>query len=268
MEAIEELLDAWSHLRVHARVEVSLPHLAAEALAEGFDSPALRELAGLGIRDDVEARHLLPVVLQELGWPVTDIETAAWDVDADRHHQPSALLQGLGTGATAIRQQAWGDIVTWEEARAQFAFDFVDHTEQALALVRRDLEPIEDTVGCLNLFWLGRYAEEGGPLLLVGFDEVPFLGPYSYDPDALALSGDLPHRVLAIAAAAQECVMELFQFYWPDCAPHRRGLHLPEPDSMRDATDWPTWRCRAEGGHNVAPLGFLIRTVDSAPDAD
>lgn len=51
-----------------------LPHLAAEALVEGFDSPALRELAGLS-RDEVrEARDLFRRALTELGatMPVED----------------------------------------------------------------------------------------------------------------------------------------------------------------------------------------------------
>ncbi|CAI7978128.1 hypothetical protein FRAHR75_420030 [Frankia sp. Hr75.2] len=44
-ERVDELEDAWFALRTGIKIGVSLPHLAADALAAGFDSPALRELA-------------------------------------------------------------------------------------------------------------------------------------------------------------------------------------------------------------------------------
>ncbi|WP_437077872.1 hypothetical protein [Streptomyces sp. enrichment culture] len=54
-----------------------LPMLAAHALVDGRDSPALRELAGLQRRSDpVEVRELYVLALRELGIPLPDEETA------------------------------------------------------------------------------------------------------------------------------------------------------------------------------------------------
>jgi hypothetical protein len=59
-----------------------LPLLAAQWLADGLDSPELRDLAGLGRRDGVEARRMLPGVLASLGHPVCGYDNpydqAAW----------------------------------------------------------------------------------------------------------------------------------------------------------------------------------------------
>ncbi|GGX27924.1 hypothetical protein [Streptomyces lomondensis] len=54
-----------------------LPMLAAHALVDGRDSPALRELAGLPRRsDETEIRELYVQALDELGVPLPDEETA------------------------------------------------------------------------------------------------------------------------------------------------------------------------------------------------
>jgi hypothetical protein len=54
-----------------------LPMLAAHALVDGRDSPALRELAGLPRRsDETEIRELYVQALHELGMPLPDEETA------------------------------------------------------------------------------------------------------------------------------------------------------------------------------------------------
>ncbi|CAM5259552.1 hypothetical protein SHIRM173S_09563 [Streptomyces hirsutus] len=51
--------------------------LAAHALVDGFDSPALRELAGLPRRsDETEIRGLYVQALHELGIPLPDEEKA------------------------------------------------------------------------------------------------------------------------------------------------------------------------------------------------
>lgn len=51
--------------------------LAAHALVDGHDSPALRELAGLPRRSDAtEIRELYTQALHELGIPLPDEETA------------------------------------------------------------------------------------------------------------------------------------------------------------------------------------------------
>ncbi|MFF4731507.1 hypothetical protein ACFY3M_40630 [Streptomyces mirabilis] len=54
-----------------------LPMLAAHALVDGRDSPALRELAGLPRRsDETEIRELYVQALHELGIPLPDEEAA------------------------------------------------------------------------------------------------------------------------------------------------------------------------------------------------
>ncbi|MEV6379766.1 hypothetical protein AB0M31_10170 [Streptomyces sp. NPDC051773] len=54
-----------------------LPMLAAHALVDGRDSPALRELASLPRRsDETEIRELYVQALHELGVPLPDEETA------------------------------------------------------------------------------------------------------------------------------------------------------------------------------------------------
>lgn len=61
-----------------------LPKLAAEALAQGVDSPSLREVAGASTRDDprdVRERYL--AALDELGIDVPQAEQAAWRLTRD-----------------------------------------------------------------------------------------------------------------------------------------------------------------------------------------
>jgi hypothetical protein len=59
--------EVWRHAAGHLRDE-GLPWIAAEALARGIDSPALRELAGLNQREDpCEIRDLYEVALEQLG---------------------------------------------------------------------------------------------------------------------------------------------------------------------------------------------------------
>ena len=48
-----------------------LPALAVQWLVVGYDSPLLRELAGLTRREATQARELLPKVVAELGHPIT-----------------------------------------------------------------------------------------------------------------------------------------------------------------------------------------------------
>ncbi|CAN5268642.1 hypothetical protein BH09ACT11_BH09ACT11_13010 [soil metagenome] len=93
----------------HGRVvrDDDLPGLAAQWLVEGYDSPLLRELAGLTRREAMQARQLLPQVVAELGHPITanDFpyeglpwrgywEGIWWAVDQmDKTHSPYASAQ-------------------------------------------------------------------------------------------------------------------------------------------------------------------------------
>lgn len=53
---------------------------AAEAIARGVDSPSLRELAGLGRRDDVrDIRELYRAAMQELGIDLPGAAAVRWE---------------------------------------------------------------------------------------------------------------------------------------------------------------------------------------------
>ncbi|MFF4968575.1 hypothetical protein ACWDO6_07880 [Streptomyces sp. NPDC003674] len=67
---------AWQYV-AEALPPEDLPMLAAHALVDGRDSPALRELAGLPRRSDsAEMRELYVLALHELGIPLPDEDTA------------------------------------------------------------------------------------------------------------------------------------------------------------------------------------------------
>ncbi|MFF5596642.1 hypothetical protein ACFY7K_33460 [Streptomyces althioticus] len=93
-----------------------LPMLAAHALVDGRDSPALRELAGLPRRSNpAEVRDLYVLALRELGIPLPDEETAgrcllvtlAFGLVHDEL-SPKDVGNGLSMTVTAR---------TWEETR-------------------------------------------------------------------------------------------------------------------------------------------------------
>jgi hypothetical protein len=74
MDQLREL--AWQYAADAAHVE-DLPMCAAEALARGIDSPALRELAGLGRRSDPhEIRDLYAEAMAELRIKMPSAEEA------------------------------------------------------------------------------------------------------------------------------------------------------------------------------------------------
>ena len=60
--------------RGRAVPDADLPMLAALWLTHGYDSPLLRELAGLTRRQFIEARRMFEAVLAELGCPVVPVE--------------------------------------------------------------------------------------------------------------------------------------------------------------------------------------------------
>ncbi|MFI7284714.1 hypothetical protein ACIBOV_31105 [Micromonospora chersina] len=98
-----------------------LPMVAAQALAEGLDSPSLRELAGLSRGDYREARELLDQVVHELGLPeLPDEEQAVWEVVASYARR---VVSGAITpvdGAHAIA--AFGGSLGFPEPLATFAY--------------------------------------------------------------------------------------------------------------------------------------------------
>jgi hypothetical protein len=76
VEQFTRAVDDYILRRVDAR---DLPMIAAQALARGVDSPALRELAGLGRADARDAADLLTRALQELGRPLRGPQQVRWD---------------------------------------------------------------------------------------------------------------------------------------------------------------------------------------------
>ncbi|WP_433286096.1 hypothetical protein [Micromonospora sp. CA-244673] len=69
-----------------------LPMVAAQALAEGLDSPSLRELAGLSRGDYREARELLGPVLDELGLPeLPSDDQAVWEASDPTGRAPTSV---------------------------------------------------------------------------------------------------------------------------------------------------------------------------------
>lgn len=98
--------------------DAELPMLAAQWLVEGFDSPLLRELAGLSRRQSSEAREMFEAVLAELGFPVVKIES------------PYEQLPWRGC---------------WDQVR--WAVDQVGTTHTAYASAQRVLEVLSDVPG-------------------------------------------------------------------------------------------------------------------------
>jgi hypothetical protein len=93
---VDILRDAvWRHAAGSLFPE-ELPMVAAEALAQGADSPALRELAGLGKRSDtLEILDLYQAALEELGIPVPSTEEAV-------RRRLRELADGLASGRMSV----------------------------------------------------------------------------------------------------------------------------------------------------------------------
>src|SRR5580700_4497761 len=77
-DALERLEDEASRLMIGHSASERLPTLAAEALAAGVDSPALRAAAAVNSRDVRDARDLFLEALSELGIAASDEQSAAW----------------------------------------------------------------------------------------------------------------------------------------------------------------------------------------------
>ncbi len=73
---MDDLRRALVRMVVDQQRPEELPGLAARALAEGLDSPALRELAGLSRNDPRQARDLFAVAMEQLG---VEAPASRWD---------------------------------------------------------------------------------------------------------------------------------------------------------------------------------------------
>jgi len=119
--------------------DAELPMLAALWLTGGYDSPLLRELAGLTRHDATEARRMFGAVLEELGHPAVSISSPyeelpwrghwgqiRWSVDQmDHTHSPYAsgqrVLEVLGDVPDLWEPGRGQDLMTllnrWDEER-------------------------------------------------------------------------------------------------------------------------------------------------------
>ncbi|GIJ43735.1 hypothetical protein Val02_06210 [Virgisporangium aliadipatigenens] len=75
-----------------------LPLAAAQALARGVDSPALRELAGLGRADVRDATDLFDRAMSELGRPLRAPRAVLWE---QARQVAAGLLAGTATTPVA-----------------------------------------------------------------------------------------------------------------------------------------------------------------------
>ncbi|MGC5018326.1 hypothetical protein [Micromonospora sp. DT47] len=140
-----------------------LPMIAAQALANGLDSPSLRELAGLSRGEYREARELLDQVIDELGLPeLPDEDRAVWEVA--RSYARRTVFGAIAPvdGAHAIASHA-GSLMfpeplatfafltdLWQDnvgERAQLEQDIVREAEALLReAARRQREPRSESV--------------------------------------------------------------------------------------------------------------------------
>lgn len=87
-----------------------LPTIAAEALARGVDSPALRELAGLGRGSDTtEIRDLYLAALEELGIsaPSTEVAVRRWLRDLADALVSGRMSATEAAGKLVLPGEAW-----------------------------------------------------------------------------------------------------------------------------------------------------------------
>jgi hypothetical protein len=117
MDELREL--AWEYAASRKFPE-DLPMAAALALARGIDSPALRELAGLGRRSDTSELHsLFTLALEELQLPMPSPEQAA---RRDLHRLARDLVAGRRSPRDVARACYFAD--AWMN---QDESDFVNH---------------------------------------------------------------------------------------------------------------------------------------------
>ncbi|WP_446220111.1 hypothetical protein [Micromonospora sp. IBHARD004] len=98
-----------------------LPMIAAQALAEGLDSPSLRELAGLSRGEYREARELLDQVVDELGLhQLPDEDQAVWEAASSCARRMVSGAISPVDGAHALA--AYAGSLGFPEPLATFAF--------------------------------------------------------------------------------------------------------------------------------------------------
>ncbi|SCL22384.1 hypothetical protein GA0074692_1384 [Micromonospora pallida] len=126
-----------------------LPLIAAQALADGLDSPSLRELAGLSHEEHREARELLDQVIDELGLPgLPDEDQAIWETvwsyarrivsgaipPVDGAHAIACYAGGLMYPESLVRFAFLADL--WEDGAARRAPLEQDIVREAAVMLR------------------------------------------------------------------------------------------------------------------------------------
>ncbi|SIM57590.1 hypothetical protein [Micromonospora cremea] len=101
---MEQLRDLAIRLALGESVGDDLPIAAAYALTGGFDSPALRELAGLSKGQPREAVDLFRQAMEELGWAVPDESAARLHL---MRKAASDLLAGRGDPEDLAHEIYW-----------------------------------------------------------------------------------------------------------------------------------------------------------------
>lgn len=120
---------AWEYA-AGRKLPQDLPMAAALALARGVDSPALRELAGLGRRSDTAELHsLFERALDELGVPLPSPEQAA---RRDLHRLARDFVAGRSTPRDVARAccvaETWMNQVECDFAnRCCYFDDMIEH---------------------------------------------------------------------------------------------------------------------------------------------
>jgi len=195
-EIWSRLKQAASRLAVDEQRSEDLPMLAAEALAEGVDSPALRMAAGTPASEVRDARDWFVAALDELGIPIPDTQASLYAVVLDLAR---SIVDGdvpPYTGARRIwelsyRVEREGDLRIF----IGLASEREDHPDSGAAIDRRIIEEARVLLGRPELRrWVKVSAVAGA---------WPLWEPRqnrNLESDELAISGDLRHDLEESAA--------------------------------------------------------------------
>lgn len=157
------------------------PMLAAHWLAAGFDSPQLREYAGLAEADVTEARELMPAVLESIGLHVVTVDELAErcrvalavvqrDLDATGFGEYVMRPVNLAGGPLSLSMYAaLPDGRSWSGGCGGATPDMTD-----TILLWYAAHSVSDTLGeVLKIHWPVCLAHGGGPMTPPDHTEMP-----------------------------------------------------------------------------------------------
>ncbi|RZS90870.1 hypothetical protein EV189_0100 [Motilibacter rhizosphaerae] len=220
-------------LVLHPTGQHDLALTAAEALAEGLDSPALREVAGLPLRDDDGTRSLFLVAAEELGLPV-----------------PSAGTQGRRRIELA-HDREWStrdQAAAYPAVRALLGAEALLPLERAFARVERDLRKTLRPDGRLQPVPVDNTGEL---LFFVGLGD----GASWSGGRAVSFHTTETQLLVQVADCLSETVLEVWREQWPVCRQHDRP-----PADAHECGGEPVWWC-SKGQHVLARIGQLTADV-------